>query len=80
MILSAQILKILKAGPETGMIVSGLRVELSVQYDRPIGDAEMRDALAGLRAAGFTKESTDDLTGDPKVALTAAGRKRAKRV
>lgn len=72
--------RILKGSPHAGIIVSALRTEASVRIGRAVGDAEFGDALADMRARGHLSEDTDEMTGDPVVSLTLAGRKAAARL
>lgn len=74
------IYRILKGAPATGIIVPALRTELSVRLGRTTGEAELRDALNDMTEAGHLKTDKDEMTGDPRVSLTTAGGKAARRV
>jgi len=78
--MKAHIYRILKGSPQSGIIVPALRTELSVRLGRGVGDQELRDSLNDMAEARHLHTDSDEMTGDPRVSLTPAGRKAARRV
>jgi hypothetical protein len=74
--MKAHFYRILRGGPETGMIVSALRTEIAAASGSRPGDNEMRDLVTDARDRGFITCGVCGITGDQKVSLTAKGRKQ----
>jgi hypothetical protein len=76
--LKAHIIRILAGAPKSGVMLTSLKVELSVRMGRPAGDAEFTDEVLQLVVAGLCSSGRDEFTRDATLALTAAGHKKAR--
>ncbi len=78
--MTAHILKILSGAENDGMLVAYLRTELGIRFQRTPGAAEYQEALNELKADGYIEDAGASFSKDPRVKITPAGRKAARKL